>query len=94
MPIATGAGGRQQNPEHAITGAEVRPLHASLQGSQLVAEGQILEDHVVVATAGHGDRPQEQQRQFNHVLILSGVGAERNTGQAMTTLWRTTSTSR
>jgi hypothetical protein len=33
-----------------------------LQGSQLVAEGQILEDDVVVATAGQGDRPQEQQR--------------------------------
>jgi hypothetical protein len=33
-----------------------------LQGSQLVAEGQILEDHVVVATAGQSDRAQEQQR--------------------------------
>jgi hypothetical protein len=50
-----------------------------LQGSQLVAEGQILEDDVVVATAGHGDRPQEQQCQFKHVLILSGVAAESNT---------------
>jgi len=56
-----------------------------LQGSQLVAEGKILEDHVVVATAGQGDRPQEQQCQFNHVLILSGVAAERNIGKAMTT---------
>ena len=44
--------GRQQDPKHAVTGAEVRPLHASLPGSQLVAEGKILEDHVVVATAG------------------------------------------
>jgi hypothetical protein len=40
-------------------GAEVRPFHALLQGSQLVAEGKILEDHVVVATAGYGDPPQE-----------------------------------
>ena len=31
-------GGRQQDPKHSVTGAEVRPLHASLQGSQLVAE--------------------------------------------------------
>ena len=46
-------GGRQQDPKHSVTGAKVRPLHAPLQGSQLVAEGQILEDHVVVATAGH-----------------------------------------
>jgi hypothetical protein len=61
-----------------------------LQGSQLVAEGKILEDHVVVAAAGHGDRTQEQQRQFKHVLILSGVAAESNTGSAMTTFWRTT----
>jgi hypothetical protein len=38
-----------------------------LQGSQLVAEGQILEDDVVVATAGDGDGTQEQQRQFKHV---------------------------
>jgi hypothetical protein len=30
-----------------------------------VVEGQILEDHVVVATAGEGDRPQEQQCQYN-----------------------------
>lgn len=82
--------GRQQDPKHSVTGAEVRPLHASLQGSQLVAEGKILEDHVVVATAGHGDRTQEQQRQFKHVLILSGVPAESNTGSAMTTFWRTT----
>jgi hypothetical protein len=51
-----------------------------LQSSQLVAEGKILEDHVVVATAGHGDRPQEQQCQFKHVLILSGV-LESNTAQ-------------
>jgi hypothetical protein len=54
-----------------------------------VAEGQILKDHVVVATAGHGDRTQEQQWQFKHVLILSGVAAENNTGSALTTFWRT-----
>jgi hypothetical protein len=70
-------------------GAEVRPLHTSLQGSQLVAEGQILEDHVVVATAGDADRPQEQQCEFKHVLILSGVAAESNTRKAATTFWRT-----
>jgi NAD(P)-dependent dehydrogenase (short-subunit alcohol dehydrogenase family) len=87
-PLAPG--GRQQDPKHAVTGAEVRPLHASLQGSQLVAEGQILEDHVVVATAGHGDRPQEQQGQFKHVLILSGGPVESNTGSAMARFWRTT----
>ena len=70
-------GGRQQDPKHAVTDAEVRPLHAPLQGSQLVAEGKILEDHVVVATARHGDCPQEQQCQVKHVLILSGVAAEK-----------------
>jgi hypothetical protein len=63
-----------------------------LQGSQLVAEGKTLKDHVVVATAGHVDRTQEQQRQFKHVLILPGVPAESNTGSAMTTFWRTTAT--
>jgi len=63
-------------------------------GSQLVAEGKILEDHVVVATAGHGDRPQEQECQCKHVLILSGVPAESNTGSAMTTFWRTTASAR
>jgi hypothetical protein len=63
-----------------------------LQSSQLVAEGKILEDHVVVATAGHGDRTQEQQCPFKHVLILSGVAAESNTGRATTTFWRTTAT--
>src|SRR6185295_14522172 len=86
-------GGRQQNPEHSITGAEVRPLHASLQGSQLVAEGQILEDDIVVAAAGQGNRPQEQQCQCKHVLIVSGVAAESNTRKAATTFWRTTSMS-
>ena len=75
------SGGRQQDPKHSLTGAEVRPLHASLQGSQLVAEGQILEDHVVVATAGDSDRPQGQQCQFRHVLILSRVAAESNTAK-------------
>jgi hypothetical protein len=45
-----------------------------------VAEGQILKDHVVVATEGQGDGTQEQQRQFNHILILLGVAAESNTG--------------
>ena len=40
-------GGRQQDPKHSVTGAEVRPLHASLQGSQLVTEGKILEHYVV-----------------------------------------------
>jgi hypothetical protein len=45
-----------------------------------VAEGQILEDHVVVATEGHGDGTQEEQRQFNHIPILLGVAAESNTG--------------
>ena len=73
-------GGRQQHPKHAVTGAEVRPLHASLQGSQLVTEGQILEDHVVVATAGQGDRTQEQQRQFKHGLILSGMAGANQQG--------------
>jgi hypothetical protein len=55
-----------------------------------VAEGKIFEDHVVMATAGHGDRTQEQQCQCKHVLILSGVSAESNTGSAITTFWRTT----
>jgi hypothetical protein len=72
-------GGRQQDPKHAVTGAEVRPLHASLQGSQLGAKGKILEDHLAVATAGDGDRPQEQQCQRKHFLILSQVAAESNT---------------
>jgi hypothetical protein len=58
-----------------------------LQGSQLVAEGKVLEDHVVAATAGQGDHSQEQQCQFKHVLILSGVGAESNTGSAISTFW-------
>ena len=70
-------GGRQQDPKDPVTGAEVRPLHAPLQGSQLVAEGKILEDDVVVATAGQGDRSQQQQCQFTHVVILSGVAAEK-----------------
>jgi hypothetical protein len=61
-----------------------------LQGSQLVAESKILEDHVVVATAGYGDRTQEQQGQFKHVPILSWVAGESNTGSGMTTFWRTT----
>jgi hypothetical protein len=52
--------------KQAVTGAEVRPLYAASQGSQLVAEGQILEDQIVVATADHGDRPLEQQGQFRH----------------------------
>src|SRR5436309_14582569 len=82
-------GSRQQDPKHAVTGAEVRPLHTALQGSQLVAEGKILEDHVVVATAGQGDRPQEQQCQFKHVLIESGVAVKCNTDSEMTTFWRT-----
>ena len=63
-PVAPGR--RQQDPKHAVTGAEVRPLHTALQGSQLVAEGKILEDHVVVATADHADRTEEQQCQFAH----------------------------
>ena len=54
--LPSAPGGRQQDPKFSVTGAEVRPLHASLQGSQLVAEGKILEDHLVVATAGRGDR--------------------------------------
>jgi hypothetical protein len=55
-----------------------------------VAEGKILEDHVVVATAGQGDHSQEQQCQFKHVLIPSGVAVESNTGSAISTFWRTT----
>jgi hypothetical protein len=58
----------------------VRPLDATLQGPQLVAGGQILEDHVVVAPAGQGDRTQEQQCPFKHGPILSRVAAESNTG--------------
>jgi hypothetical protein len=42
-------------------------------------------DHVVVATAGQGDRTQERQCQCKHVMILSGVAAESNTVSAMTT---------
>jgi hypothetical protein len=61
-----------------------------LQGSQLVAEGHILEDDVVVATEGHGDGTQEQQCQFKPDLILSAVAAESNTGKAAPTFWRTT----
>jgi hypothetical protein len=37
----------------------VRPLHAPLQGSQLMAERKILEDQVAVATEDHADCPHE-----------------------------------
>ena len=56
----------------------MRPLHAALQGSQLVPEGQILKDHVVVAPAGHADRTQQQQHQFEHGVILSGMAGAIN----------------
>jgi hypothetical protein len=47
--------GRQEDPKHSVTGAELRPLHAPLQGSQLMPKRKILEDQIVVAPAGHGD---------------------------------------
>jgi hypothetical protein len=53
-------GGRQRDPKEPVTGAEKRPLPVSFQGSQLVSQGKILEDEVVVATAGQGDRPPQQ----------------------------------
>jgi hypothetical protein len=71
-------GGSQENPKHPVTGAQVRPLHAALQGSQLVPEGKILEDHVVVPTAGQADRTEEQQYQFEHGLIMSCVAGAIN----------------
>jgi hypothetical protein len=36
-------GGRQDHPEYAVAGAEMRPLHGTLQGPQLVSEGNIFE---------------------------------------------------
>jgi hypothetical protein len=61
-------------PHNGLAGAEVRPLHASLRGSQLVAEGKILDDHLLVATAGHGGRTQAKQSQFKHVPDPVGCG--------------------
>jgi hypothetical protein len=37
-----------------------------------------------VAMAGHGDRTQEQQYQFKHALILSGVPDVRDDAQRRT----------
>jgi hypothetical protein len=42
-----------------------------LEGSQLVAQGNILEDDFLMSAAGHGDRAQQQQDQFEHGLIVS-----------------------
>jgi hypothetical protein len=61
-----------------------------LQGSQLVAEGKILKDHVVVAPAGQADRPEQQQHQFEHGLILSGMAGGFNRLSGALRFWRTT----
>ena len=58
----------------------MRPLESALQGSQLVTEGQILKDHVVVAPAGQADRTQKQQHKFEHGVILSGMAGAINSG--------------
>jgi hypothetical protein len=80
----------QQHPKHPVTSAEVRPLDRSLQGSQLVPQGDILENDFLMPVAGPGDRAQEQQDQFEHRLIVSWVAAEINASAGRTGLWRTT----
>ena len=60
----------QEHPKHAVTRADVRSPHATLQGAQLVSQCQILEDDVVMPAPGQGDGAEEPYEQFEHGGIL------------------------
>ena len=63
-PAAPGRG--QQDPQQPVTVAEARPFEGALQRPQLMPKGDVFEDDFLMPTAGHGDRPQQQQDQFEH----------------------------
>jgi hypothetical protein len=68
----------------------VRPLDRPLQGSQLVPQGNILENDFLMPAAGQGDCAQEQQDQFVHRLIVAWAAAEINVSAGRPGLWRMT----
>jgi hypothetical protein len=49
----------------------VRSPHATLQGAQLVSQGHILEDDVLLPAAGQSDGAEEEYEQFEHGSILT-----------------------
>jgi hypothetical protein len=51
--------------------APARDITGSLQRSQLMSQGHILEDDYLVSAARQGDRAEEQQQQFEHGLIVT-----------------------
>ena len=82
--------GRQDHPKYAVAGAEIRPLHGTLQGPQLVSEGNIFEDDVLVPAAGQGDCAEEQHDQFEHRSIMMRMAVQINADSGRMEFWRTT----
>ncbi len=68
----------QQDPEHPVTRTKPMLRNAALQRSQLVAQGHVLQEKIATPAADEADRPDDQQQQFEHRLILACALGEIN----------------
>ncbi|HUK34957.1 MAG TPA: hypothetical protein VLV86_13630 [Vicinamibacterales bacterium] len=77
LPAPPHAG--EQYPDHPISGAETRSLHAPLQHVQLMAERHLLEHDIPMFATGDGDRPPDQQHELEHTANCCGSGFAKST---------------
>jgi hypothetical protein len=72
----------EQDPEEPIPGTEMRTLDSTLQHSQLVSDGDILQDDRPMTSACQRERSNEDEDRLQHAPILSCVTRERQQSRA------------
>ena len=67
-PVAPGMG--QQDPEHPVTRPQAWPADRALQGPELLTQGDVFQDHFVMAATRERKSSPNQHDHLQHVLIV------------------------
>ncbi len=75
--------GGERDPEQSTSFTKTRSRARAFEGSELLPEGDILKNELVVPTAGDRERATEQQNQVQHALDSAVPDRMRSTATAV-----------
>ena len=85
-PVAPGMG--QQDPEHPVTRPQAWPADRALQGPELLTQGDVFQDHFVMAATRERKSSPNQHDHLQHVLIVPCTAGEDQRSQRRTEFWQ------
>jgi hypothetical protein len=68
----------QQNPEQPVTRPKPGTPDGAFQRPQLLPQGDLFEDQLLMPAAGQGQRPRDQHNRFQHAAIRGAAAGEKS----------------